>query len=191
MNSAAAALHGLRFEPGRMHLRRDDQNTKLRHVQHPLRQQVRDVGGAGELVLDIDKAVGRVDGGGKQPRDLVHASFVCGCYLGPGDARRHSPGLHRHRGRPALARDCRSRFDRAAGGAPPALRHLRQTDRRFAIHHALHVVKRRIWFAVGIGAQRMMGFVRAGVPAPYREVEAAGEGKRAVNDDDLLVLRGA
>ena len=189
--SAATALHGLRFEPGRMHLRRDDQNTKLRHVEHPLRQQARDVGGAGELVLDIDEAVGRVDGRLEQPRDLVHARIVCGGYLGPGDARRHSPGLHRHRGRPALARDGCGCFDRAAGGAPPVLRHFRQAGCRFAIHHALHVVKRRIGFAVGIGPQRMMGFVRAGVPAPYRQVETADEGKRTVNDDDLLVLRGA
>jgi hypothetical protein len=50
-------------------------------------------------------------------------------------------------------------------------------------------VKRRIRFAIGIGPQRMMGFVGAAVPAPYREVEAADEGERAVNDDDLLVLR--
>ena len=34
-----------------------------------------------------------------------------------------------------------------------------------------------------------MGVVRAGVPAPYRKVEAADEGERAVNDNDLLVLR--
>ena len=58
-----------------------------------------------------------------------------------------------------------------------------------ALDRHLHVVKRRIRFAVGIGPQRMMGFVRAGVPAPYRKVEAADEGKRTVNDDDLLVLR--
>ena len=88
--SAAAALHGLRFEPGRMQLRRDDQNTKLRHVQHPLRQQARDVDGAGELVLDVDEAVGRVDGGLEQPCDLVHAGFARGGDLGPGDAYRHS-----------------------------------------------------------------------------------------------------
>ena len=82
-------------------------------------------------------------------------------------------------------------FDRAAGGAPPALRHFRQTGGGFAIHHALHVVKRRIGFAVGIDAKRIVGRVRAGVPAPDREVETAGEGKRAINDDDLLVLRRA
>ena len=82
-------------------------------------------------------------------------------------------------------------FDRAAGGAPPALRHFRQADGCFAIHHALHVVKRRIGFAVGIDAERIMGFVRAGVPAPYREVETADEGERTINDDDLLVLRRA
>ncbi len=187
--SAAAALHGLRFEPGRMHLRRDDQNTKRRHVQHPLRQEARDVGGAGELVLDVDEAVGRIDGGLEQPCDLVHAGCACGGDLGPGDAYRHPTRLHRHRGRPALGRDAGACFDRAAGGAPSVLRHFRQAGRGFAIHHALHVVKRRIGLAVGIGPQRMMGFVRAGVPAPYREVEAADEGKRAVNDDDLLVLR--
>ena len=125
--SAAPALHGLRFEPGRMHLRRDDQNTKLWHVEHPLRQQARDVGGAGELVLDIDEAVGRIDGRLEQPCDLVHAGFACGCDLGPGDARRHSTRLHRHRGRPALARAVGTCFDRAAGGAPSALRHFRLT----------------------------------------------------------------
>src|SRR5215212_1463868 len=51
--------------------------------------------------------------------------------------------------------------------------------RRFAIHHALHVVKRRIALAVGIDAKRIAGFVRAGVPAPYREVEAARKRERA------------
>ena len=50
-------------------------------------------------------------------------------------------------------------------------------------------MKRRIGLAVGIDAERIIGFVRTGVPAPYREVETADEGERAVNDDDLLVLR--
>jgi hypothetical protein len=62
----------------------------------------------------------------------------------------------------------------------PATRHLLSaTSVRLtaasAIHHALHVVKRRIGLTVGIGPQRMMGVVRAGVPAPYREVEATDE----------------
>jgi hypothetical protein len=52
-------------------------------------------------------------------------------------------------------------------------------------------MERRIRLAVGIGPQRMMGFVRTGVPAPYRKVEAADKSKHAVDDDDLLVLRGA
>ena len=78
----------------------------------------------------------------------------------------------------------------------PAARHLLSASSvrltaGFAVHHALHVVKRRIGLAVGIDAERIIGFVRAGVPAPYREVETADEGERAVNDDDLLVLRGA
>jgi hypothetical protein len=37
----------------------------------------------------------------------------------------------------------------------------------------------------------MMGVVRTGVPAPDREVETADEGKRTIDDDDLLVLRRA
>ena len=52
-------------------------------------------------------------------------------------------------------------------------------------------MKRRIGLAVGIGPQRMVGLVRAGVPAPYRKVETADERKHTVDDDDLLVLRGA
>ena len=135
------------------------------------------------------KRVGRVEGRLEQPRDLVDAGFACGGDLGPGDAYRDSTRLHRHRGRPALGRDAGACFDRAAGGPPPALRHFGQTDGCFAIHHALHVVKRWIGLAVGIGPQRVVGFVRAGVPAPYREVEAADKGERAINDDNLLVLR--
>jgi hypothetical protein len=53
----------------------------------------------------------------------------------------------------------------------------------------LHVVKRRIRLAVGIGPQRVTGFVLAGVPAPDRQVEAAGKRQRAIDDDDFLMLR--
>ena len=37
----------------------------------------------------------------------------------------------------------------------------------------------------------MTGLVFTGVPAPYREVETADKGERAVDDDHLLVLRRA
>ena len=80
------------------------------------------------------------------------------------------------------------RFDRAAGGPPPALRQFPKGGGGFAIDHALDIVKRRVGLAVGIHAVRMVGGVRAGVPAPDRQIEPAGERDRPVNDDDLLVL---
>ena len=171
-----------------MHLRRDDQNTQRRHVQHPLRQQARNVGRAGKLVLDIDEAVCRVDGCLEQPRDLVHAGIARGLDLRPRDARRDVPGLDRHRGRPAVVADRGGVFDRAAGSPPSGLGQLRKRRGGFAIHHALDIVKRRIGLAVRIRAVRMAGGVLAGVPAPDRQVEPADERDRPVNDNDLLVL---
>ena len=40
-----------------------------------------------------------------------------------------------------------------------------------------------------IDATRIAGSVLAGVPAPHREIETAGEGDEIVDDDDLLMLR--
>ena len=39
--------------------------------------------------------------------------------------------------------------------------------------------------------QRMAGGVLAGVPAPDRQIEPAGEGNRVVDHDDLLMLGGS
>jgi hypothetical protein len=52
-------------------------------------------------------------------------------------------------------------------------------------------MERRIGLAVGIDPQRIVGRVGASVPAPDREVEAADESERAVDGDDLLMLRRA
>ena len=171
-----------------MHLWRDDQDTKRRHVQHSLRQQARKLGGAGELVLDIDEAVCRVDGGLEQPRDLVDARIMRGLDLGPRDARQNVAGLDRHRGRPAVARRQVAVFDRAAGGPPAVLDQFQKGGGGFAIDHALDIVERRVWPAVGVQPMRIAGGVRAVIPAPDRQVEPAGERNRPVNDDDLLVL---
>ena len=169
--AAAAALRGLGLEPGRMHFRRDDQHTKRGHVQHLLRQQARNIGGAGELVLDVDETVCRIDRCLEQPCDLVHAGIARGFDLRPRDARNDVPGLNRHRGRPAVAADCGSIFDRAAGSPPSAFGQFRKRRGGFAIDHALDIVERRIGSAVGIGPVRMMGGVIAGVPAPDRQIE--------------------
>ena len=45
--------------------------------------------------------------------------------------------------------------------------------------------------AVGVAAQRLVAGVRARVPAPLREVEAADERDGVVDDDHLLVVRRA
>jgi hypothetical protein len=42
---------------------RDDQNVQRRYVCHPARERLGDLWRAGELVLDIDEAIGYIDGG--------------------------------------------------------------------------------------------------------------------------------
>ena len=79
----------------------------------------------------------------------------------------------------------------AVGPAPALARQLRQRLRRRAIDHHLDVVERPIGMARGIDAMRIVARVGRRVPAPDREVEAAGEGDRIVDHDDLLVLRAA
>ena len=60
-----------------------------------------------------------------------------------------------------------------------------------AVEQHLHVVERVVGIAARVAAQRVVGFVLGGVPAPDGDVEPAGEGDGVVDDDQLLVLRGA
>ena len=80
----------------------------------------------------------------------------------------------------------------AAVGATPALaRQLRQRLGGRTIDHHLDVVERPVGMARGIDALGVLRRMGGGVPAPDREVEAAGESHRIVDHDDLLVLRAA
>jgi hypothetical protein len=77
----------------------------------------------------------------------------------------------------------------AAGGQAPALaRDLGERLRRLPVERHHEVVERRIGLAVG-DAAGVVGAVLARVPAAHREVDAADEGERIVDEHDFLVLR--
>ena len=148
----------------------------------------RDLGRAGELVLDIDETAGRIDRGLEQPGHFVDARLatrfsVRSVRSRPGSAS-PPPAPRRASDRPRRFAD----FHRATGGRPSRHRDLAERNRGLALDHALDVVEWRIRLAVGIAAQRMVGEMLAGVPAPDRQIEPAGEGNRVVDHDDLLML---
>ncbi|KXX64904.1 hypothetical protein AY586_02150 [Marichromatium gracile] len=59
-----------------------------------------------------------------------------------------------------------------------------------AVDHQLQVVEGRVGLAVGVAPAGVLGLVRAAVPAPFTEVEAAAEGQCVVDDHQLLVVTG-
>ena len=79
-------------------------------------------------------------------------------------------------------------FQGATGSRPSRGRDLAERDRGLSIDHALHIVERRVRFAVRVAAKRMLGTMLAGVPAPDRQVQSPGEGNRVVNHHNLLML---
>ena len=113
---------------------------------------------------------------------------IGGAQFGPRDGGLDLPRPRRHRGGPAIALDGFAIFHRATRSGPPRHRDLAECGRGLALDHALDIVEWRIRLAVGIAAKRMLGEMLAGVPAPDRQVEPAGEGHRIVDHDDLLML---
>jgi len=83
----------------------------------------------------------------------------------------------------ALARVC-------SGGAVPALaRQLSQRTRGLVVDQRADVVEWTVAAAVGVAPCRIGWQVGRRVPAVTREVEAADERQRIVDDDQLLMVR--
>ena len=61
-------------------------------------------------------------------------------------------------------------------------------QRRFALHHHLHVMHRRIRHAIGPLAQFVRRLVLGGVPAADGEIHAADESDGVVHADDFLMV---
>ena len=96
-------------------------------------------------------------------------------------------------GGPQRRRVTRHRLRRPrTGRAMPALaREIAERGRAVARHHHADVVERRIGLAAMIDAPWVGDAVRARIPAAAREIIAAHERKRVVDDDHLLMMRRA
>ena len=79
-----------------------------------------------------------------------------------------------------------------SGRTVPALaRQLSQRTRGFVVDQRADIVEWRVAAAVGVVPRRIGGQMARRVPAVEREVEAADERQRIVDDDELLMVRGA
>src|SRR6185503_9712559 len=70
-------------------------------------------------------------------------------------------------------------------------RALSERGRRCAFYDDLHVVQRDVRLARVVAAARLGRMMRGDVPPAYRQVDAAAIGDLVVDDDELLVVRGA
>ena len=172
---APAVLHGLGFQPRGMQFWRDDQNPKRRHAQHLLRQFARDPGGAGELVLDVHEARRGPDRCDQRAFDLPERRTCRTNHLGPGDTHRQYAQPDRHIRRPAQAFQRAPIINLLACRAPAFLHEVEQPRRRIPVDHALNIMKRQVWLALGITARCVIGAMITRVPAPDRQIEPADE----------------
>src|SRR4029079_12616597 len=74
---------------------------------------------------------------------------------------------------------------------PAVAAQLSEGARRGAVDDSLHVVVRTVRVAFRIAAVRLVAAGWWGVPAAVRQIETAHESDRVVDDDDLLMVRGA
>ena len=77
------------------------------------------------------------------------------------------------------------------GPVPAPARHVGQGRGRFAGNKNLDIVHGRIGFAFPGHTQRIVHPMRPVVPALRGEVHATNKRKAFIDDDDLLVVRGA
>ena len=172
-------------------MRRDHQHFEPAALAEPPGKALCDRRRGDKLVLDVNRALGGIDGIEKQPLRLADLLAARVTRLRPCDADIDAAEVGPDAFRPGIA----LRLDielRAGGGGRPALAgDLGQRMCCLAVHHHLHVVERLEGMAGRIHPGRIVGGVRGGVPAADRQVESAAERQRIVDHNDLLMLRAA
>ena len=189
--AVAVRAHDELFDPA-VALEPDD-GDDLRRIG-PLQQfdqQVDEAGAREILRLDIDPVARRaqrilVEGG-----DLVHGFVAVQLRLGPCDSDRCIGRIRHEIRRPDVSPPIGQR-QRLPGRLQPALA-AQLAERRSGIavdsHH--HVVDGAVQLAARRAAQGLSAGMFPGVPAMPRQVDAADERHRIVDDDDLVMMRAA
>jgi len=135
---------------------------------------------------------------GLSGRDTLHvkpldlANFVATAIIRQGacNAECHLFQVRRDAGRPGVAISIQVRVRGVLPhGRPPALAHqLPYGHRRLAVDRHLHVVKRRIRFAVRVHAAFIIRKMARRVPTPLAQIQPTDEGHPIVHHHDLLML---
>ena len=143
------------------------------------------------LVLEVDRAARGADRVEVERRDLAAPRPVAERGHRAREARAHVVEVGLELVRPRVGAGLRGRDALAGRGTPPLARQLAERSRGRAVDRDADVVERRVVEEAGVAAARVGHPVLARVPAARGEVEAAREGDRVVDDDELLVVTAA
>ncbi len=174
-----------------MRCRGDHHHFEFRTLAQPVGDRLRDLDHGVVLVLDVDVAFGLSDHVEEQGLDLPHLFLILISRLGAGDADLDIAEIRLDMFGPAIAAGARLGEMFAGRTFPAGARQRAERVRGIAFDDGLHVMERPVGLAVTIPPQRLVEVVRAGVPAPDRDVEAAGERDAVIHHDQLLMLRRA
>ena len=150
-----------------------------------------DAEGGEILGLDVDAVSGPGDRIAGQPHSLGAALAAVHAGLRQGYADLAIDDLRLGAGRPGMGQATMGRDGGAGGLLPAPARHIRKRCRCLTGDKRLYVVHRRIGLAVRRYPQGIAGKMGPVVPPLHGQVHAAGKGETLVDDDQLLVMRGA
>ena len=190
----AQDVHGVLFQPAVREQAQHQDDLRPVGLGQTLFQRRRDPRRREVLVLDVQRLLCRRDHVEIELLHLLDRGQLAARRCGARDADLDALQVGRERRGPRVVVAARTRArDRRlqllAGGPVPALaRQRREAARGFAVEHHHQVVERRVGLAVR-HAPRILRQVLRAIPAAHGEVDAADEGERIVDDDDLLVMR--
>ena len=192
--TVASRIHAQLLHHARQRLRHDGNQHQVRHVLHPVRECF-DQHVCGEiLVLQVDVALGLGNHVEMQELDLAPLLHMPERGAGAGDPDLEILEIRFQALGPAVIGGV---LARSHGGAfadcvlPARVHKLCHGMGRVAAHHHLHVMPGRIALALRHRAPVVIRRVRAFVPPPGGEVDAAHKGNLVINDDDLLMVARA
>ncbi len=175
-------------------LRRDQHHFRAVRLLQALGQFGGDQGRREILVLHIDAALGRADGGDVQRLCLAHLRNVLPRAHGPRQADIDLGKGRRDLAGPARPPNRRRSRQRLAGRPQPAIpEQLARGRRRVTVdqrHRLMATVEATVVMA-GFYPARIVVQMLGRVPPVRSDVAAADEGQGVVDDDRLLVMAGA